>query len=272
MSNRERDTSVRPRICAVSYLNTVPLVWGFLRGEQRDTAELIFRVPAECADLVVAGSADIGIVPAFELVRHDLAVVPGLGIACHGAVRSILLVSRTAPDGIRTLAADSSSRTSVALARIWLERRFGVAPALVPHRPQLQAMLEMADAAVVIGDPALRLDPETLPYRVYDLGAEWVAMTGLPMVFAAWAGPSAAIAARLTEAFQASYRFGRAHLDEIVAEEAATRGFAPDLVRAYLTRHIVHEIGAAESAGLARFLEYARELRPAAAGRAADGI
>ncbi len=126
--------------------------------------------------------------PSFELTRQDLEIIPGTGIACHGPVRSILLVSSRPAAQIRTLALDSSSRTSVELVRVILEHRYWVVPQTVSHAPDLEAMLRVADAALLIGDPALRLDPAALPWHVYDLGAEWVEMTGLPMVFAVWAG------------------------------------------------------------------------------------
>ena len=230
-----------------------------LNGPQRGLFELEFRIPAECADQLARGAADIGIVPSFELTRQNLEVLPGAGIACHGPVRSILLVSKVPAGEIRTLAADSSSRTSVQLARVILERRFGAAYESIPHAPDLDAMLRKADAALVIGDPALALDPAQLPYHVYDLGAEWVEMTGLPMVFAVWAGQRDAVTPAVVEAFRDSCRWGREHLEQIVAEEAPRRGFAPELVREYLSRHIVHELGPRDYEGMRRFLEYACE-------------
>ena len=231
-----------------------------LHGPQRGVFDLTFRLPSECADLVAAGAADIGIVPAFELTRQNLAVVPGVGIASRGAVRSILLISKCPAAGIRTLAGDTSSRTSVALARIVLANKFGTTPQVLPRAPELETMLADADAALIIGDPALRLDPATLPYHVYDLGQEWTEWTGLPMVFAVWAGPSAAIAPATIAAFQESAGYGREHLEEIVAAESIERGFPPDLVRCYLTRHIVCELTAAEEKGMELYLRYARAL------------
>ena len=230
-----------------------------LHGPQHGLFQLDFRVPAECADQVAAGDADIGIIPSFELTRLDVEVIPGTGIACHGAVRSILLVSSRPAGEIRSLAADSSSRTSVQLARVILERKFGAAPHVVPHPPDLPAMLRTADAALIIGDPALRLDPETLPFHVYDLGKEWVDMTGLPMVFAVWAGRRGVTRPGVTEAFRDSCRFGLERMDDIVAAEAPARGFPPHLVRDYLTSHIVHELGPREYQGMELFLQYARE-------------
>jgi chorismate dehydratase len=247
----------RLRVCAVSYLNTTPLVWGMLHGAQRDLFDLEFRIPAVCADRLAAGEADIGIVPSFELTKQRLEVIPGAGIACHGPVRSILLVSSRPAAGIRTLAADSSSRTSVELARVILSRKYGAEPRIFRQAPDLEAMLGRADAALVIGDPALRIDPALLPYHVYDLGAEWWELTDLPMVFAVWAGRPGAVTAEVTAAFRDSCRYGRESLDTIVAAEAARREFAPDLVREYLTHHIVHELSASDYEGMDLFLQYA---------------
>ena len=130
-----------------------------LHGPQKGLFDLLFEVPAVCADMVAAGGADIGIIPSYELLGQELAIVPGVGIASRGAVRSILLISKCPADRIRTLAADSSSRTSVALARIVLARRFGVEPNVITRRPDLPSMLGEADSALIIGDPALRIDP-----------------------------------------------------------------------------------------------------------------
>lgn len=256
----------------MSYLNTIPLVWGMLHGQQRGQFDLDFRIPSGCADQMATGEADIGIVPSFELTRQDLEIIPGTGIACHQAVRSILLISSRPAGEIRTLAADSSSRTSVQLARIVLERKFGARVETTPHPPDLEAMLQNADAALIIGDPALRIEPAALPYRVYDLGAEWVEMTGLPMVFAVWAARRGVVTEEVAAAFRESCAFGRANLDAIMQSESARRGFAPELVRQYLERHIVHELGGRDYEGLKRFLAYARELAPEAAAPSATPV
>lgn len=262
---------LRLRVCAVSYLNTVPLVWGMLRGAQKDLFDLSFQVPAVCADMVAARAADIGIIPSYELIGRELGTVPGVGIACRGSVRSILLISRRPAGQIRTLAADASSRTSVALARIILARRYGGQPVVLKRPPDLPRMLDEADSALIIGDPALRIDLETLPFHVYDLGSEWMEMTGLPMVFAVWAGPRELVTPAVTAAFQESCAFGLRNLDQIACEEAPARGFAPALVRRYLTSHVVFELGAAEHQGMELFLRYAQELRPAGEASAGAG-
>lgn len=243
----------------VSYLNTVPLVWGMLHGGERGLFDLSFALPAECADRLAAGSADIGIVPSVELNRQKLEIIPGTGIACRGPVRSILLISKVPFEQIRTLATDSGSRTSVALSRIVLARKYGVEPALFSQRPQLGSMLEQCDAALIIGDAALVLDPAQLPFHVLDLGAEWTSMTGLPMVFAVWAA-RAGLPRQDPQPFLASLHFGLAHMNEIVNEWYPRLGISEALTREYLTRNIVFELGETEYAGLAAFRKYAAEL------------
>lgn len=229
-----------------------------LHGPQRGLFDLEFRIPAGCADQLASGAADIGIVPSFELTRQQLEILPGAGIACHGAVRSILLISKCPAAQIRTLAVDSSSRTSAELVRVILERRYGAEPRRIPHAPDLDTMLEIADAALIIGDPALRIDPASLSLHVYDLGAEWVEMTGLPMVFAVWAGHRDVVTPEVEEAFRESCRYGLEHMDEIVAAESVARGFPEAVIREYLTRHIVHELGERDYRGMELFLSYAR--------------
>jgi predicted solute-binding protein len=237
-------------VCAVSFLNTVPLIWGMTRGLHKDRFDLSFSVPSVCADRLEAGEVDIGLVPCAELDRLDLSWFPETGIACRGAVRSILLISRVAPGRIRRLAADVSSRTSVMLTRIILAEKFGVQPEMLPMRPEIDSMLAEADAALLIGDPALRVDPASLPYRVLDLGAEWVELTGLPMVFAVWAGHRRHITPESGQIFADSARFGLANLHQIVAEAPATHGVSSDLARTYLTRHIALELTDADRKGL----------------------
>ena len=258
--------SERLRVCAVSYLNTAPLVWGFSHGPQRGLYDLRFALPAQCADELRAGSADIGLVPAIELARQpDLLVIPSGVIACRGPVRSVLLISRKPIETIESFAADTSSRTSVALTRVLLARRYGLRPRVRPYPPRIDDMLEVADAGLIIGDPALRLDPGQADWRgqplfVYDLGAEWVEMTGLPMVFAVWAVKNLAANPALPLLFQASLDFGLSHLDDIVEQESVSRNLPPELVRDYLAHNTTFEFGEAEQRSLALFLRSAFEL------------
>jgi len=229
-------------------------------GEQREIFDLRFALPSVCADQLASGEADIGIVPAIEMERQHLEYFRGTGIACHGAVRSILLISKTPMREIRTLATDSGSRTSVMLSRLILGEKFGVHPELISRPADLPSMLGEADAALLIGDAALRVDPAKLPFETLDLGEEWVALTGLPMVFAVWSGRKEMMEERYARAFVDSCRYGLAHLDEIVRAESAARNFPPELVRKYLTEHIVFELGERDYQGLELYLHRAAKL------------
>jgi predicted solute-binding protein len=254
---------VTPRVCAVSYLNTAPLVWGLAHGPQRSLIELESAAPAECADRLRSGEADVGLVPIIELARQpDLAVAPRGCIACQGHVRSILLVCKRPFAEIESIAVDRGSRTSVVLAQILALQLYGTKPAIRPHMPQLDRMLQVADAALIIGDPALRLDPRMSswrqqPVRVYDLGAEWQALTGLPMVFAVWAAKPIDDPAAVVAALAGSAAYGRSRIEDIVAAESDRLGFEADLVREYLTRYVRYELGAAEREAIDTYLRLA---------------
>ncbi len=231
-----------------------------LHGEQRDLFDLSFSIPSECADRLAQGRADIGLIPSIELTRQKLNIIPGAGIACRGAVRSILLVSKVPFAEIGTFAVDSSSRTSVMLSRVILAKKYGVEPLLLPRSPDLVAMLDAADACLIIGDPALLLDPVNLPFHVLDLGAEWVQMTGLPMVFAVWAA-RAALPIQDPAPFIDSLRFGVLQIDEIADREYMARSISRQLAHEYLTRNIVFELQEPEYEGLSLFLRLAGELQ-----------
>jgi chorismate dehydratase len=178
------------RLGAVSYLNTRPLVEGL---DRRPGVALRFDVPARCADLVEAGEVDLGLVPIIEYARHDdYAVVPGISIASTDAVDSVALFTRQPIERVRSIALDVSSRTSAGLVRVLCARYFGIQPAFVDAAPDIRAMLAQADAALLIGDPALFQDPASVDAVKIDLGLAWRAMTGLPFVWAVWAGRAGA--------------------------------------------------------------------------------
>jgi predicted solute-binding protein len=236
-----------------------------MHGAQRGIFDLSFALPSECSDLLAQGQADIGILPVIEMARQKLEYFRGTGIACHGPVRSILLISKVPFREIRTVAADSGSRTSVMLTRVILAEKFGVQPKLIARPADLTPMLGVADAALLIGDAALRVDPTKLPFETLDLGGEWVSLTGLPMVFAVWSG--SVCDPRYAPAFIDSWEFGMSRMEEMVASESVARSFDPALVRKYLTEHIVFRLGPKDYEGLDRFLQEASRFEPELAKR-----
>jgi chorismate dehydratase len=228
-----------------------------VEGPQKGTVDLSFSTPSVCAEVIERRDADIGLVPVAEIARQGLEIIPGVGICCEGPVRSILLVSQTPIRHIRTLAVDSSSRTSVQLARVILRERYGVEAKLFSGPPVLKEMLAQRDAALLIGDPALLIDPVSAGTECLDLGHEWFSLTGLPMVFAAWAGRPARHLARWESTLVGSYEYGVAHLNEIVDREYQRRGITRELAARYLSDNIHFRLGAAERQGLQTFLTLA---------------
>ena len=247
------------RIAAVNYLNAVPLVWGLAHGPQRGLFQLEYILPAQCADALRNGTADAGIIPSIEYQRMDnLKIVPGLSISSAGPVRSVLLISRCPVEEIRSLAVDTSSRTSACLMQILFRRHYRIEPRLEPHAPDLAAMLQEHDAAMVIGDPALASDFPGL--YVYDLADEWRALTGLPFVFAFWAVRSDVASPDLVPAFRQSTAYAFEHLEEIIEAETLRTGLPAPLIRTYLTENIDFSLGKENLAGLERFYALAQEM------------
>ena len=255
------ETPPKPRVCAVSYLNTVPLIWGLEHSPAlRGVFDVRYELPSVCADQVARGEADIGILPVMEMARQKLEYFPETGIACRGAVRSILLISKVPFARIRTLAADAGSRTSVMLARVILAERYGADPKVSAHPADLEAMLEAADAALIIGDAALHLEPAALPFASLDLGAEWLSMTGLPMVFAVWSGRKEIMRKEYGQAFLESCRYGLEHIDDIAREQPEARGISAAMARRYLTQHIAFELNEKDHEGMRLYLQKATRL------------
>ncbi|MBI4443948.1 MAG: menaquinone biosynthesis protein, partial [Acidobacteria bacterium] len=174
-----------------------------------------------------------------------------------GPVRSILLISQCPVKQIRSLALDTSSRTSVCLVQVVLRCRYGVSPKLQPHAPDLPAMLREQDAALVIGDPALAANLPGL--FVYDLADEWRAMTGLPFVFAFWGVRQEAASPDWVPVFQEAAAYAMAHLEGILPAESERTGLPVSLIRSYLTENIDISFGAKNLEGLERFYALAHE-------------
>lgn len=242
----------------VQYLNTVPLIWGMIEGDQRGRFELDFTTPAGCADAVRQGTAEVGIIPSIEYQRMESArIVAGVSIAAKGKVKSVLLLAKTPIEQIKSVALDNSSRTSIALVNILFKKFYRRDFEPIPLAPDLAAMLERADAALVIGDPALAYQGSRA--RVVDLAEEWKKFTGLPFVFALWVGRAEAGIERWRGDFTASRDYGLAHVDQIAARYAPRYGLSPAEVKVYLTRNIDYTLDEDNLRGLRLFYQLARE-------------
>lgn len=247
-----------PRVSVVHYLNTVPLIWGMMRGEQQGKYELSFTTPAGCADAVRQGKADIGIIPSIEYQRTEHAqILTGISIASKDEVKSVLLLSKVPIARIQTVAVDNSSRTSAALLRVLMRKFYSRFITITPSVPKPTDMLKRADAALLIGDPALTFDGQ-VP-EVYDLAAEWKKFTGLPFVFALWVGREDAKISRLRKDFEDSRDFGLSRVGDIAAEYAPQLHMHPEGVKVYLTQNIDYSLDEDNRKGLRLFYKLARE-------------
>ena len=256
------------KISAISFLNTAPLMWDFEHDPSREIREnfvVDYTVPSLCAEALRTGSGDIGIIPVITTAEiADLVVLPDVAIAARDRVRSILLVSRRPLDEVRTVAVDTSSRTSVGLIDVLLTKFYGGRRELRPMTPALETMLASCDAGLLIGDPAMMAKTDGL--YSYDLGELWRTQTGLPFVFAVWAVRKAALAQMRPDlALGGIFRSSRDHglrpenLAAIAREWAPRIGLGePEIVR-YLQDNIHYRLDEECRKGMARYFALANE-------------
>ena len=256
----------RLRISAISYLNTAPLMWDFEHDEAGRLFDISYTLPSSCARALAAGNADIGIIPAAAYTEiAGLQILPNVAIASRRDVRSILLVSRGPIEKVRTVALDTSSLTSVALTKVLFEKWLGRGRTFFSMAPDVEKMLAEHDAALVIGDPALKVDRSR--YVTLDLAQEWIRYTGKPFVFAFWAVRGAALGeAGPSLDLAAIFRDSRDHGLESSSLNQIAREWSPRLslseadIRAYLTSNIHYQLDTGCLEGLQLFYRYAAEI------------
>ena len=266
------------RISIVEFLNTAPLVWGFTDGPLVGKYDLSFAVPSQCAEDLRAGRADVGIIPSIEYQRmENVVALPGMAIAAKNEVRSLLVISKVPIEQARSVALDTNSRSTVALARILCRRHWNISPEFIDMAPDADEMLARADAALMIGDPALRLrlkvdaleakvpgaqaccccdGEDEHPVKgietlfVYDVAQQWREMTGLPSVLAIWVARRGVITPEMAADFQASRDYGLAHIGDIAEGAALKLELAPRDLERYLTENIDYSLDDENLAGL----------------------
>ena len=260
------------KISAISFLNTAPLMWDFeSHGEHEPTREIRdnfvvdYTVPSQCAKALTAGEADIGIIPVITTAEiPELVVLPDVAIAARNRVRSILLVSRYPLEEVRSVAVDTSSRTSVGLVDVLLTKFYGGRRELRPMAPVISSMLYHCDAGLLIGDPAMMAQTDGL--YSYDLGELWRKQTGLPFVFAVWAVRKEALS-QMRPGLELGGIFCRSrdhglepkNVSAIAREWAPRIGLAePEIVR-YLQDNICYSLDEECRRGLALYFALAAE-------------
>jgi len=271
------------RISIVEFLNTAPLVWGFTDGPLAGKYDLSFAVPSQCAEDLRAGRADVGIIPSIEYQRmDDVVALPGMAIASKNEVRSLLVVSKVPIEMAKSFALDTNSRSTVGLARILSRRHWNIDPEFIDMPPDANEMLARADAALVIGDPALRLrlaidflqgktpsggsccccdGEDGQPIKgvetlfVYDMAQQWREMTGLPAVLAIWVARRGVLTPEMIADFQASRDYGLSHIGDIAEGAALKLELPPRELERYLIENIDFSLDEENLAGLKRYYE-----------------
>ncbi len=248
------------RLSIIDYLNAAPLNYGFKHGLGWEHFHLKFHVPSACADRLRDGEVDAGLISSIEYLRiPGLRIVPGLCISSPKRVRSVVILSKVPPEEIKTLALDTSSRTSVVLAQLLLQERYGVNPKVTDMGPDMEAMLADHDAALMIGDQSMRARKEGL--MVMDLAEEWFEWTGLPFVFALWTvredAPLLDVPGGVAPFFHKSLEAGMAHIPAIVEEARRHIPWTKLELTEYLTENIRYQLGEAEIRSLSLFYEKA---------------
>lgn len=267
------------KLGVVPYLNADPLAAALREREAAflvgDAVEVQALVPSQLLQTLLDGRIDAAMVSTAGVLPYpELRILPEMGVISHGPVRSIQLYCRRPLGEVRTVALDASSRSAVALTRVLFAERWRTRPEFVTLPPCLPSMLERADAALLIGNPALLANAEVDSGRWegphvhrFDLGEEWTDLTGLPFVWAVWAAPEDRDLERLTRALLRSKAWGMRRLGLLASRGARELGLPQAVTLQYLTEAIQYDLGPRERAGMERFCELAvrHEVLPSSA-------
>jgi cyclic dehypoxanthinyl futalosine synthase len=250
----------RLRISAVSFLNARPITYGLERalGPDAERFDLSFDLPSRCAERLAEGDADLGLIPvgAYAASSEELRIVPGIAIASHGAVRTVLLVGEVPWEAMKEIALDGASRSSAMLLKLLChERGLEVQFREVAH-DEVLAAAHGTTGALVIGDAGFAAASRFA--HVQDLGAAWQALTGLPFVYAVWAGRPGAVDAAAVAALQKSLADGLGARPVIARAHAEAHGGDPATYESYLSQNIRYRLGAEELSGMAAFFSRAQ--------------
>ena len=256
--NEPKDEQRKIRLSAVSFLNARPITYGLEQATSDDRFELSFDLPSRCAERLAEGDVDLGLIPvgAYAAIPDELRIVPGIAIASHGAVRTELLVGEVPWTAMQEIVLDGATRSSAMLLKLLCHER-GLRPAFreVAHDEVLDAA-RGTTGALVIGDAGFAA-AEKFPF-VQDLGQSWHELTGLPFVYAVWAGRPDAVDAEAVATLQRSLEAGLGARSLIARAHAEAHGGAPATYESYLSQNIYYRLGAEELSGMAAFFARAR--------------
>lgn len=246
------------KISAISYLNTLPFVYGINRSEYLNRhCSIHLDIPSVCADKLISGKADIGIVPVAVLPKlKEYHIISDFCIGADSIVRSVLLLSCVPLGRIKKVYLDYQSRTSVVLVKILADKYWFIKPEWITASEGYEKKIKGYAAGVVIGDRSFELY-ERFPY-VYDFAAEWKNFSGLPFVFACW------IAIRkLNESFLENFNRalsdGIKNIPQVINECKSSEIYNYVNLKEYFTQNISYDLNADKRKGMELFLSYLRD-------------
>ena len=248
---------LRHRVVAVSYLNTKPLLYGLLRSDLQEELDLDLAIPSECARRLVAGEADIALVPVAVIPElPESYIISDYCIGADGAVATVCIYGEVPLHEMETIYLDHHSRTSVMLTRLLMEEYWKHEVTFLDADPGYIDEIKGTTGGLVIGDRTIGLN-QRFTY-VYDLGEAWKAHTGLPFVFAAWVSVKP-LEAEFVRRFNAALEAGMAHLPELQLLLSSPH---PDFdLVAYFTHHIDYHLDDGKRRALDLFLAYVKGER-----------
>ena len=249
--------TTRFQLAASSYLNSAPLIWSFLHGSKRGHVNFVEAVPARCAQLLSEEQVEGALVPVIEYQRiAGGALVPDVCVGSQKEVLSVVLVSKDAElEHVRSVALDESSRTSATLVKVIFREFLDHEPAWTSRSPNIEEMLELNDAALIIGDPGMTFPRSGL--KVWDMASLWRQYTGLGFVFAMWMVRDEAVERARSIDFEGARDEGVSHVEEIVAEYEQKIPMPVNELRKYLTENIVFHVDDSMKRGLELYFELA---------------
>lgn len=253
-SNANRPGAAPIRLGCVSYLNAKPLIYGL---EEDAGVRLMLDVPSRLLAGLREQRFDVALLPIIDYQRIDhVRLLSAGGIGSFGLTLTVRIFSRTPIDRIETLACDTDSHTSVALARIVLSEMYGRRPEFVVLPTKASPGEDDIATKLLIGDKVVCPEPVGYPHQL-DLGAAWKELTGLPFLFAGWVARQDVELGDLSARLERAKRRGHEHLDEIIEKHARPRGWPGELARRYLSEHLQYDVGEAQWRAVALFHQYA---------------
>lgn len=254
------------KISAVSYLNSLPFVYGLNHSALKNECDIALDIPSVCAEKLISGKVDIGLIPVAAIPQvPNATIISDYCIGANGEVRTVCLYSEVSLNQIKTVLLDYQSRTSVLLAKILAKEYWKINPEFLNAEPGFEEKIIGTTAAVVIGDRTFNLTPKPSPQRegsrglrAYDLSFEWKKFTGLPFVFAAWVANKNLPQEFISE-FNNALKNGLDNIDNTLGE------FPPSFIskaeaKKYLTENISFDFDSEKKKALELFNYYSKNI------------